>query len=107
MTSGGYLAAALLIVTVVVGFHAHIKAQAIEGQGTFVRVNQVGFAPGDAKRAYVLSGQALDGRKFEVTDASGAVALRSTVGPDRGPYGSFAHLYTFDLSAVRVPGSYR
>jgi endoglucanase len=73
----------------------------------FVRVNQVGYRAGDSKVALMLSDEAAAGQAFVVRDAGGSEALAGMVGEDRGAYGTFAHLYEIDFSALSAPGVYR
>src|SRR5438552_5966302 len=73
----------------------------------FVRVNQVGYAPGDAKVARLLSPVSARGARWRVVDSQGNVAASGRVGPDRGRWSaSFRHVYPVDFSAVRQPGTY-
>jgi hypothetical protein len=74
---------------------------------TYLRVNQVGYRPGDTKVALAMTGQDLAGQAFEVRTSWGAGrAFSGKVGPDRGRYGRFAHVYELDFSALVVKGRY-
>jgi endoglucanase len=77
------------------------------GGRVFVRVNQVGYLAGDSKIALMLSDAEAAGREFVVRDAGGAEVLSGAVGADRGAYGTFAHLYEIDFSALTASGVYR
>ena len=69
-------------------------------ENTFIRVNNVGYLPGDAKIAVLSSDRPIEGN-FTVGDFKGPV------GPDQGRWGPFAHNYRLDFSAVKSPGQYR
>jgi endoglucanase len=72
-----------------------------------VRLNQVGYRPGDPKIAFALTNQDLATRGFEVRARAGdAVVLRGKVGRDRGRYGSFAHVYELDFTPLVAKGDY-
>lgn len=70
------------------------------GPGPWIRVNQVGYLPGDPKVA-VLSGPGPLAGTFRVGD------FQADIGPDQGAWGPFAHNYRLDFSAVRGPGRFR
>src|SRR4051794_35781964 len=69
-------------------------------QGPWLRINQVGYLPGDPKIALLSSDQPLDGL-FQVAD------LSASIGPDHGKWGPFSHNYRLDFSSLRKPGRYR
>ncbi len=71
-----------------------------EPQHAWIRVNHVGYLPGDTKIAVLSSDETFAGR-FTVGGFSGEI------GDDQGPWGPFAHNYRLDFSALRTPGSYR
>lgn len=73
----------------------------------YVRVNQVGYLPGDAKVAIAFA-EAPVGGTFAVVDAStdevvfeGALRRSEADG-----WGTFSHFYELDFSDVREPGRY-
>ncbi|MGV9305210.1 glycoside hydrolase family 9 protein [Nonomuraea sp. NPDC003727] len=71
-----------------------------------IRVDQVGFAPDEAKHAYLMTG----GRPapFTVIDARGRPVLNGTAGRDLGAWNAaYRHVYDLDLTRLRKPGSYR
>ncbi len=73
----------------------------------FVRVNQVGYPTGSAKRAYLLSSVPEPGAAFQVTNARGRVVFSAPVGASLGRWSArFPHVYAIDFSRVRVPGTY-
>lgn len=69
------------------------------GETAWIRVNQVGYLPGDPKIAILSSDQRCPG-----TFTIGPLAF--DVGPDQGAWGPFAHSYRLDFSALREPGRY-
>jgi peptidoglycan/xylan/chitin deacetylase (PgdA/CDA1 family) len=72
-----------------------------------VRVNQVGYRPGDSKIALALSGPDLSGQPFEVRPRHGdGVAFRGRIGRDRGRYGRFAHVYELDFTSLTAKGTF-
>lgn len=75
-------------------------AQGGEDAGPWIRVNQVGYLPGDPKIAVLSSATPLEG-EFTVGE------LRATIWEDQGAWGPFAHNYRLDFSALREPGRYR
>jgi endoglucanase len=73
----------------------------------YVRVNQVGFAPGEPRRALLLSEDARPQARFSVRRRGGGVALRGRVGRDLGGWSRrFRHVYPIDLSRLTAPGAY-
>ncbi|MBL7258657.1 glycoside hydrolase family 9 protein [Paractinoplanes lichenicola] len=76
--------------------------------GGVIRVDQVGYAPGEAKIAYLLwPGDAADVR-VTVVDAYGKQVLTPRVGAGRGAWNArFADVRPIDLSGLRTPGVYR
>ena len=73
-----------------------------------VRVDQLGYAPGEAKIAYLLAPRALRNARFRVTDAAGKTVFRGRVGRSRGRWNRrYRAVQSLDLSALRTPGRYR
>src|SRR5437867_9337373 len=74
---------------------------------TFVRVNQVGYPTGGAKRAYLMSAVDATGAAFIVKNASGAVIFSGQAG---GSLGSWSRTYPFvhplDFDGVNAAGTY-
>jgi len=66
----------------------------------WIRVNQIGYLPGDPKIAVLSSGEPLTGQ-FRVGE------LSADIGADQGAWGPFAHNYRLDFSAVKTPGEYQ
>lgn len=67
---------------------------------SWIRVNQVGYLPGDSKVAILSSDVSLQG-DFTIG------GYTADIGPDQGPWGPFAHNYRLDFSSVREQGRFR
>ncbi|PPS80389.1 glycoside hydrolase family 9 protein [Streptomyces sp. MH60] len=78
-------------------------------QPAAIRVNQVGYASGEKKFAYVMGDRdALADAGFEVLDERGDTAERGGLGPSLGGWnGTYTAVRTIDLSALRRTGTYR
>ncbi|MFI1413273.1 glycoside hydrolase family 9 protein [Streptomyces sp. NPDC020707] len=75
-----------------------------------VRVDQVGYARGEPKRAYVMGpAAALAGARFKVVVAgSGDVVTAGRLGAVTGRWnGTYPSVRAVDLSALNTPGTYR
>ncbi|MFJ8934870.1 glycoside hydrolase family 9 protein [Streptomyces sp. NPDC102365] len=75
-----------------------------------VRVDQVGYARGEPKRAYVMGpAAALAGARFKVVDAgTGDVVTAGRLGAVTGRWnGTYPSVRAVDLSALNTPGTYR
>jgi endoglucanase len=76
---------------------------------TFVRVNQIGYPSGAAKRAYLMTtGSNGRGVSFSVRQLpSDAVVFSGQAGASLGAWnGRFAGVYPLDFDALRTPGRY-
>jgi hypothetical protein len=72
----------------------------------FIRVNQLGYSPGDPKSAMAFSRESLP-QKFRVIDANThAVAFDGTSKPVAGRWGQFDYHAELDFSDFRRPGKY-
>ncbi|MCG5212405.1 glycoside hydrolase family 9 protein [Streptosporangium soli] len=72
-----------------------------------VRVDQVGFAPAEAKHAYLMT-TGTGAHRFSVVDQRGREVLSGRAGADLGAWNSrYPHVYDLDLTRVRAPGRYR
>ncbi|WP_238151182.1 glycoside hydrolase family 9 protein [Kribbella sindirgiensis] len=79
---------------------------AADGVAGAVRVNQLGYGAFDGKAAYVLSRSAVT--RYAVVDRHGRRVLSGPVGKDVGEWNAaYPHVYQLDLSALKVPGTYR
>jgi Glycosyl hydrolase family 9/Cellulase N-terminal ig-like domain len=71
-----------------------------------VRVDQLGYAPGEHKTAYVIGRSRVD--RFRVVDTAGHVVLRGHAGRSRGRWNRRYHfVQPLDISALRRTGHYR
>lgn len=74
----------------------------------YIRVNQVGYLPAERKVGLLLTNSNAGNQTFRVVGSpGGATAFSARVGPDRGPYGTFDHLYELSFSGLNRPGAYR
>src|SRR5262249_46376093 len=66
-----------------------------------VRVDQLGYAPGERKVAYLLAPRASPRAPFMVVDGRGRVVLRGRAGPSRGRWNArWGAVQPLDLSAL-------
>jgi endoglucanase len=73
----------------------------------FVRVNQVGYPTGAAKRAYLMSSVAEIGATFSVKNASGDTVFTGPVGASLGSWSrTYSFVYPLDFDALITPGTY-
>jgi endoglucanase len=73
----------------------------------FVRVNQVGYPAGAAKRAYVMSSVSAAGSAFSIKNASGAAVYTGTVGTSLGAWNStYAYVQPVDFDTLTTAGAY-
>ena len=83
-----------------IGAAAIMLAAAHPAQGeAWIRVNQIGYLPGDPKIAVLSSDEPLTG-KFQVGE------FAADIGPDQGAWGPFAHNYRLDFTKATSPGEY-
>jgi hypothetical protein len=66
----------------------------------WIRVNQVGYLPGDPKIAILSSDEPQSGQ-FRVGD------FAADLGADQGAWGPFAHNYRLDFTALKQAGKYQ
>jgi endoglucanase len=75
-------------------------------QNALVRVNQLGYATGAPKRAYLISKSSEAGATFVLDNSAGtAVFGPAAIGASAGTWGSFT-VYPLDFDAVNSAGSY-
>ncbi|MFB7665315.1 glycoside hydrolase family 9 protein [Kitasatospora sp. NPDC056138] len=74
-----------------------------------IRVDQVGYAIGEAKQAFVMGSEAgLSRAGYRLVDEHGTTVATGQVGSRTGTWNSkYPDVHTVDLSAVDLPGSYR
>jgi endoglucanase len=73
-----------------------------------VRVDQVGFLPGDAKQAYLMTPAPVSGAKFTVVDAQGNTVFTGAVGAtSRGSWNAvYPDVYPMTFTGLHAPGRY-
>jgi endoglucanase len=79
---------------------AAICSDGVGAETAWIRVNQIGYLPGDPKIAILSSDEPLAG-EFRVGE------FAADVGADQGAWGPFAHNYRLDFGTVRDAGMYR
>jgi hypothetical protein len=100
------LAAAVVVVTLSASFAA--SASATPAASGFVRVDQVGYASGEAKQAYLMTTGPAPGAAFTVVDERGRTVLGATAGARLGSWNAaYPDVYALDLTRLRRPGTYR
>ncbi|HTI25045.1 MAG TPA: glycoside hydrolase family 9 protein [Kutzneria sp.] len=73
-----------------------------------IRVDQVGYAAGETKAAYLMGTTSNAGAAFTVTDAAGKSVLTGKVGASTGQWSSaYSAVYPIDISALKTAGSYQ
>ena len=72
----------------------------------YIRVNQVGYASGATKRAYLMSSAAETGATFAVKNSGGTTVYSASVGISLGAWGSFTSVYALDFDSVSTAGTY-
>jgi endoglucanase len=76
--------------------------------GGVIRVDQVGYAAREPKRAFLLAEAPAGGAPFAVVDAGGATVLSGRVGGSRGGWNArYRAVHPIDLTGLRRPGRYR
>jgi endoglucanase len=73
-----------------------------------VRVDQVGYGIGEAKRAYVMGAvDTLRAARFAIVDERGTIIRDGALGPESGPWNdAYPSVRAIDFSAVEEPGTY-
>jgi len=91
--------------------HAHTDTLAEEkmpsaGDLVYVRLNQLGFAPGDIKTAVAFSRTPLPDSFRLINAASNKAAFEGRAVPVSGGWGQFAHHAELDFSKFQAEGTY-
>jgi endoglucanase len=73
-----------------------------------IRIDQIGYLPGDAKVGYLMTGAAVSGATFAVVDSSGKSVLTGKVGAtSRGKWNSaYPDVYPITFTNLTKPGTY-
>ena len=99
---------ALVITAGIVLIAAGGQTAASATRPALVRVDGLGYVPGESKVAYLLARHAADRTPFSVTDAAGRTVWRGRAGRNRGPWNaSYRTVLPLDVTRLRTPGSYR
>ncbi|HEV2696939.1 MAG TPA: glycoside hydrolase family 9 protein, partial [Terriglobales bacterium] len=85
-----------------------VLATAAYAQTAFVRVNQVGYASGGSKRAYLMASAAETGATFVVKNTSGATVFGpAAIGGALGSWSNtYKNVYAVDFDAFTTAGTY-
>ena len=77
-------------------------------QTAFVRANQVGYASGGSKRAYLMSSAAETGATFTVKNSGGTTVLGpAAIGANLGSWSNtYKNVYALDFDTVTTAGAY-
>jgi len=98
----------LLFILFIIGAISPGIARAQAADTLYIRANQLGYLPGDAKVALAFTHAERSGLSFEIIDAeSGAVAWGPAEGEPAGAYGNFERHYRLDFSDFETEGDYR
>ncbi|MFC4035573.1 glycoside hydrolase family 9 protein [Streptomyces polygonati] len=99
----GLTAAALLAALSLTGGAEAAQA----ATGGLVRVNQVGYAAGGAKEAFLLAKSAVSGAKWRLVDSKGRAVASGRTKASLGPWNdAYPAVYLIDFSSVRAGGRY-
>ncbi|MFC0430559.1 glycoside hydrolase family 9 protein [Kutzneria buriramensis] len=73
-----------------------------------IRVDEVGYATGETKAAYLMGTTSNAGATFTVTDAAGKSVLTGKVGASTGKWSTaYSAVYPIDVSALKTAGTYQ
>src|SRR4051812_6414649 len=104
------LAAAAVVVTLSTAAAGTASATATRGAAPpgFIRVDQVGYASGETKQAYLMTTAPAPGTPFTVMNVRGRTVLAGRAGARLGQWNSrYPDVYALDLTRLRRPGTYR
>jgi hypothetical protein len=78
-------------------------------RSALLRVDQLGYLPGDTKIAYLMAPEPVSGETYAVLDRAGRTIASGPVSAvSRGAWNrSYPAVYPIDFSSARQPGSYR
>lgn len=104
----GLICAALVLATPAAAPAGPANAAPAPQPAALVRVDQLGYAPGEAKQAYLMTSAPAPGARFTVADTAGRVLLDGRAGTSTGGWnGRFRAVYPLDFSRLHQPGTYR
>lgn len=100
----------ILIVTAVVAVLAAVVPIVVNASSepfAVLRVDQVGFAPDEAKPAYLMASRDVADKRFSVLDESGRTVLSGILSASSRPWNDrYRVVRVADLSALSSPGRY-
>lgn len=100
------LRVAITIATLFIGLSVVSPASAAPAGE--IRVDQVGYAIGEAKHAYLMAHAAATGSRFAVVDSRGSAVLTGRIGASAGAWNNrFRAVHDLDFSGLNRPGTYR
>src|SRR5262244_1980415 len=81
---------------------------AASAQSAFVRVNQVGYVSGGAKRAYLMASAAETAATFVIKNSGGTTVFGPVaIGANLGSWsGNYANVYALDFNNLVTAGTY-
>ena len=81
---------------------------AASAQSAFVRVNQVGYVSGGAKRAYLMASSTETGATFVIKNSGGSTVFGpAAIGPNLGSWsGAYPNVYALDFDSFVTSGAY-
>ena len=81
--------------------------QLLQAQQVYIRLNQVGFLPGDLKTAVIMSGQKLTGKKYHVFETKDNMQVFSgQINGSLKAETNFKYNYRIDFSELKNGGRY-
>lgn len=84
-----------------------VKGALANPEKTWIRINQLGYAPQSVKVAVLGSKETSNVRSFELVNAKTLKSvLKRKAGKNFGAYGPFSSSYRLDFSDYKVPGTY-
>jgi len=83
------------------------SASPIDETTSWIRINQLGYAPENPKTAALAAKTPITEKHFELIDAStGHTVFTGSISPSFGPYGPFTDTRRLDFSAFKREGKY-
>jgi len=106
-TSGGFQSTRVARKIAIIAAGLMLSCANAYAQSAFVRVNQVGYASGASKRAYLMASAVETGATFSVKNSSGATVYSAAIGANLGSWSTaYPDVYALDFSTVTSPGTY-
>src|SRR5882724_3747444 len=106
-TSGGFQSTRVARKIAIIAAGLMLSCANAYAQSAFVRVNQVGYASGASKRAYLMASAVETGATFSVKNSSGSTVYSAAIGANLGSWSTaYPDVYALDFSTVTSPGTY-